>query len=140
MATSVSNDPVVLKNWPLEAVMQAWNRSLFRLVPSTWSDPCPTTALEAMATGRPLIASRMGGLTDMVEEGVTGLLVPPGDEAALRQAMERLLADPALRARMGEAAKRKVVEFQAGSVVPRIEQLYRRLLNNGHADGRDGED
>jgi glycosyltransferase involved in cell wall biosynthesis len=52
---------------------------------------------------------------------------------ALRQAMARLLADPALRVRMGEAGRRKVVEFQAGSVVPRIEQLYGRLLNNGHA-------
>lgn len=118
----------ILKNWPHAAVMQAWSRSLFGLVPSVWSDPCPTTAIEAMATGRPLIASRIGGLTDMVEEGITGLLVPPGDEQALRQAMQRLLSDPGLRARMGEAARRKALEFKAGNVVPRIEQLYARLL------------
>jgi glycosyltransferase involved in cell wall biosynthesis len=140
LTTDMPPNVLVLKNWPHEAVMQAWSRSLFGLVPSTWSDPCPTTALEAMATSRPLIASRIGGLTAMVDEGVTGLLVSPADEEALRHAMARLLADPALRERMGEAAKRKVVEFQAGSVVPRIEQLYRRLLSDGHADRRDGCD
>ena len=119
---------IVLQDWPHEAVMQAWQRSLLGVVPSVWSDPCPTVAMEAMAVGRPLIASRMGGLSDLVVDGETGLLVPPNDHVALRQAMERLLADPALRARMGEASQRKVVEFQASTVVQRIERVYRRLL------------
>jgi glycosyltransferase involved in cell wall biosynthesis len=119
---------IVLQDWPHEAVMQAWQRCILGLVPSVWSDPCPTVAMEAMAVGRPLIASRMGGLTDLVVDGETGLLVPPDDHVALRQAMERLLTDPALRARMGEASQRKVVEFQASAVVQRIEQVYRRLL------------
>ena len=56
---------------------------------------------EAMAHGRPVVASAVGGLLDLVEDGVTGLLVPPGDVAALRSALERLLADPELRARWG---------------------------------------
>jgi len=118
---------VVLRDWPHEAVMQAWRRCLFGLVPSTWSDPCPTVAMEAMASGRPLIATRMGGLTDLVIDGQTGLLVPPGDHSALRQAMADLLADPQLRARMGQAGMRKLAEFQASSVVQRLEQIYREV-------------
>ena len=63
-------------------------------------------AREAMAYGRPVVATAVGGLPDAIEDGVTGLLVPPRDPAALRSALERLLADPALRARLGEAARR----------------------------------
>jgi starch synthase len=60
---------------------------------------------EAMAHGRPVVASAVGGLLDLVVDGETGLLVPPGDVAALRVALRRLLDDPALRRRMGEAGR-----------------------------------
>ena len=66
--------------------------------------------LEAMAHGRPVVASAVGGLLDLVEDGVTGLLVPPGDPIALRAALERLLGDPALRERMGAAARERARE------------------------------
>jgi len=62
---------------------------------------------EAMAWGRPVVACAVGGLPDAVEDGVTGLLVPPGDAAALRGALERLLEDAELRARLGAAAREK---------------------------------
>jgi glycosyltransferase involved in cell wall biosynthesis len=62
---------------------------------------------EAMAHGRPVVASAVGGLRDLVVDGETGLLVPPGDVAALRGALERLLGDGALRARMGRAARER---------------------------------
>ena len=65
-------------------------------------------AREAMAWGRPLVASAVGGLVDAVEDGVTGLLVPPGDVGALRAALELLLGDAELRARLGAAAREKV--------------------------------
>ena len=100
------------------------------LAPSIWPDPCPTVAMEAMATGRPVIASRIGGLIDMVSHEATGLLVSPGDVTALRLAMERLINAPDLRARMGQAAKRRVLEFQAQSVVPRIEQAYHQVVGS----------
>jgi glycosyltransferase involved in cell wall biosynthesis len=60
---------------------------------------------EAMAYGRPVVASAVGGLRDLVVDGETGLLVPPGDVAALRSALERLLADAELRRRLGAAAR-----------------------------------
>ncbi|HEX6288953.1 MAG TPA: glycosyltransferase family 4 protein [Herpetosiphonaceae bacterium] len=118
----------VLRDWPHEAVMQAWQRCMFGLIPSIWSDPCPTVAMEAMSTGRALIASRIGGLTDLVVDGETGLLVEPGDHRALAQAMRRLLDDRALCRRMGDAGRRHVVGFQASTVVQRIEDLYDELL------------
>ena len=58
-----------------------------------------------MAHGRPVVASAVGGLLDAVEDGVTGLLVPPRDPAALRAAIETLLADADLRQRLGSAAR-----------------------------------
>jgi glycosyltransferase involved in cell wall biosynthesis len=60
---------------------------------------------EAMAHGRPVVAGAVGGLLDLVVDGETGLLVPPGDAAALRAALERLLADGALRRRLGAAGR-----------------------------------
>jgi glycosyltransferase involved in cell wall biosynthesis len=67
-------------------------------------------AREAMAHGRPVVASAVGGLVDAVEDGVTGLLVPPVDPVALRAALERLLADPERRSRLGEAARQRARE------------------------------
>lgn len=78
--------------------------------------------------GRPVIASRIGGLSDIVADGESGILVPPGDVKALSTAIEQMLADPARRNRMGIAAKQQVIEFQAQTVIPRIEQVYRELL------------
>jgi glycosyltransferase involved in cell wall biosynthesis len=65
-------------------------------------------ALESMAAGRPLVATRVGGLAEVVEDGASGLLVPPGDAAALAAALARLLDDPALAARLAAAAAARV--------------------------------
>src|SRR5213078_4784919 len=65
---------------------------------------------EAMAHGRPVVASAVGGLLDLVAHEETGLLVPPGDVGALREALRRLLADPELRALYGGAARERVRE------------------------------
>lgn len=123
----------VLTDWPHDAVIQAWRRSLAGLMPSIWAEPFGIVVLEAMASGRPVIASRMGGLTDMVVDGETGFLVPPDDSAALRQAIERLLADAPLRERMGQAALARVSQFRASAIVPRVEAVYRDLLQKGLA-------
>jgi glycosyltransferase involved in cell wall biosynthesis len=117
-----------LGRWPHSAIMQAWSRCTLALIPSICPDACPTVAMEAMATGRPIIASRIGGLTDIIVDGETGLLVPPGDPQALREAIERLLDDPDRRERMQVLARQRVTAFQARSVVPRIEQVYREVL------------
>ena len=84
------------------------------------------TAREAMAYGRPVVATDVGGLRDAIEDGVTGVLVPPRDPAALRVALTRLLDDPALRARLGEAARRRAeVAFSPGAEGAALVGVYR---------------
>ncbi len=119
-----------LGRWPHNAIMQAWSRCAIALIPSICPDACPTVAMEAMTMGRPIIASRIGGLIDIVVDGQTGLLVPPGDPQALREAIQGLLDDPERRECMTMMARQRVVEFQAKSVAPRIEQVYREVLTS----------
>jgi len=113
---------------PHGAVMAAWKRASIGIIPSLFPDPCPTVALEAMASGVPVVASRSGGLPDLVDDCVTGLLVPPGDPAALRDALCRLLMDEPERKGMARAAGRRAPQFMASAVIPRIEALYARTV------------
>jgi len=122
--TTFPPNVVVLKNWPHAAVMTAWRHSLVGIVPSIWPDPCPSVAMEAMAAGKAVIASDIGGLPEIVEDGKTGILVPPGRPEALRRAIARLVDDPDLAARMGAAGRARVTAFHAGTVVGHIESLY----------------
>jgi glycosyltransferase involved in cell wall biosynthesis len=69
--------------------------------------------IEAGAMAKPVVASRLGGVEELVEDGVTGILVPPGDPAALADALARMLADPALAGRMGDAGYLRSVERHA---------------------------
>jgi glycosyltransferase involved in cell wall biosynthesis len=83
-------------------------------------------AREAMAHGRPVVATAVGGLVDAVEDGVTGVLVPPRDPPALRSALERLLGDPGLRRRLGEAAREKArAELSWGAATQATIAAYR---------------
>ena len=83
---------------------------------------------EAMAFGRAVVATRVGGLADAVDDGVDGLLVPPGDVPALRVAIERLLADEELRTRLGAAARAKAErEWSADVVGDELVAVYRSI-------------
>jgi glycosyltransferase involved in cell wall biosynthesis len=82
-----------------------------------------------MAHGRPVVASAVGGLLDLVVDGETGVLVPPRDVAALRGALERLLADAALRRRLGEAGRERIRErFTWPAVTDATIQAYEDAL------------
>ncbi|HEV8265503.1 MAG TPA: glycosyltransferase family 4 protein [Gemmatimonadales bacterium] len=84
--------------------------------------------LEAMSYGTPVIASRIGGITDIVEDGRSGLLVPPGDAGALAAALRRLLEDRDLARRLGDAGRRRVREqFSWDAITARWEAVYRSL-------------
>ncbi len=125
--TDVPPGVTILDSVPHAAVMEAWRRSAFGIVASTCMDASPTVTLEAMACGRPVIGSRIGGIVDQIVDGVTGLLVPAGDVEALRQAMKCLIADAELRKRMGEAGLERIRQFRAGAVVSEIEAVYESL-------------
>jgi glycosyltransferase involved in cell wall biosynthesis len=128
--TDIPPNVYMLGPLPHTAIMQAWHRCLFGLAPSIWPDPCPTVAIEAMATGHPVVATRIGGLSDLIRDGETGFLVPPNDVNALRSAMQQLLDHPAMREAMGRAAVYQAAKFQAAAVVPRIEAVYAAVLSS----------
>ena len=128
MAKDCPDNVIILNSWPRYAVMKAWYQSAIAIVPSVGRDACPTVVIEAMSAGRPVVASRIGGVVDLVEDDETGLLIEPGDMLALRQALDRLISNSDLRRRLGQEAQRKAVEFYASTVVPRIEHVYEKLL------------
>ncbi len=115
---------ILFESWPHDAVMQAWRNSLFGVAPSILPDACASVVLEAMVVGKPMIATKVGGMPELIDDEMTGLLVPPGDAAALAKAIGRLIGDQKLRRQMSAAAQKKVQSFKASTVVPRIEQIY----------------
>jgi glycosyltransferase involved in cell wall biosynthesis len=125
---------VALGRMPHRAVLEALRRSLFGVAPSIWPDPFPVVALETAAAGKPIVASRIGGLQDSVADGESGILVPPGDRAALATALRTLVEDDALRERMGaDAEKRQKTLFTPDTVVPQYEEAYELALERRRA-------
>lgn len=94
----------------------------------------PNTLVEAMAAGRPVVATDVGGVPDAVVDGETGLLVSPSDPAAFARALGTLLAEPARAARMGEAGRRRAWEhFRAAAALGRLSALYDTLAGRATA-------
>ncbi len=85
--------------------------------------------LEAMAVGRPVVATDVGGNPEVVVDGETGLIVPPGDPHQLAASVQKLLESPEMAAEMGAAGRRRVIErYQIDVMTRRIEELYDSLL------------
>ncbi len=95
--------------------------------PSTGQESFGIVLLEAMASGKPLVASDIPGYNSVVNHGVEGFLVPPKDEQALALSLVRLLADTELRAKMGEAGRRRAAEFSWDKVARRVLDFYARV-------------
>jgi glycosyltransferase involved in cell wall biosynthesis len=99
-------------------------------VMSSVTEGLGTSLLDAMACGKPVVASRTGGIPEVVEDGVTGCLVPPRDHTAMAEAIVKLLADKNLRERMGAAGLARVREqFTAERMVEKTLQVYEKLLS-----------
>jgi glycosyltransferase involved in cell wall biosynthesis len=98
-------------------------------LPSHWPEPFGLVGLEALAHGRPVVASRTGGISEWLEHGKVGLLVPPGDEAALARALAELLGDPRRAAALGARGSAFVrSSFSAERYLLAVEGVYRRAL------------
>jgi glycosyltransferase involved in cell wall biosynthesis len=95
-------------------------------VPSVWPEPFGLVGIEALAAGRPVVASSTGGIGDWLEDGVSGLCVTPGDAPALARALNGLLADPAKQRAMGAAGRTMVdARFTAKHHVAALLEAYR---------------
>lgn len=105
--------------------VELYRKAKIVVVPSIFNESFGIVALEAMATGRPVIASRVGGLEDVVVNGETGILVEPGSEEKLAEAIETLLEDEAYRRKLGAKARRLVEErYSWDTIVDRIIDVY----------------
>jgi len=109
---------------PVSAVVQLYSHAAVFCCPSVY-EPFGLINLEAMACEAPVVASAVGGILEVVEDGKTGLLVPPAQPAALAQAITRVLGSAELARDMGRAGRRRVEEkFSWASVAERTEQVY----------------
>lgn len=108
-----------------------YSRAAVFVFPSLWHEPFGIPVIEAMAAGLPVVATRGGALPEVVVDGETGILVERGDAEGLAAAIGTLLANPALRARMGAAGRRRVQQlFTWDRSVARLQSLYDGALGN----------
>jgi glycosyltransferase involved in cell wall biosynthesis len=91
-------------------------------------EPFGQVVIEGMAHGLPVIASDAGGPSEVIEDGVTGLLYEPGNVDALARAMRRLAEDPSLRSRLGAAARIRAYDFAPGAIAEQISTVYKAVL------------
>ena len=116
-------------------LQELYVRSSVVVVPSIWPEVSARGGIESMSVGRPVIASRVGGLTDWLHDGETGYLVPAGDPAGLADALIRVFADPEANIAMGANARRMAETYDMALHAERIERVYREVLNG---NGRNG--
>jgi glycosyltransferase involved in cell wall biosynthesis len=106
-----------------------WYAAFDAVVLPSSNEGTPATAIEALAAGRPVVATRVGGVPDVVRDGEDGFLVEPGDVEALGDRLADLASDPARRERMGEAGRARVPSrYAVGRLVEDMDRLYRSLL------------
>lgn len=118
----------VARDVPSAQVMASWMRASVAVVPSVWSEPQGQVAIEATLLGRAVVASDVGGLRDVVQDGVTGLMVPPGDPGALAAALDNLLDHPETRERMGRAGRLHARQFKVAAVASRVVEVFEDAL------------
>lgn len=110
-------------------VPQLLSAATISVMPSL-NEALSNVVLESMAAGAPVVATRVGGTPEAIADGVNGLLVPPGDPAAMANAMAALLRDPSRARRLGDAARRSIDErFSMDRMVSATAQLYEALLD-----------
>lgn len=120
---------LIFENTPRKSILRAYSHARVVVVPSLWPETFCQVALEAMAFRRPIIASRTGGLTDLVQDEKTGLLVQPGNSEELKNAIRFLLENKVVAGKMGlEGYERYTRFFSEKQVLPSIERLYQDVI------------
>jgi glycosyltransferase involved in cell wall biosynthesis len=119
----------LLGSVPREDLVRWYQRSTVFVAPTLW-DNSPNTVYEAMSCGTPVVASNVGGIPELVDDGVTGLLVPHSDSDALSSAVVRILTDDGLRARLGKCSREKVVSsYSVERIAKTTLDFYTSLLS-----------
>ena len=127
---------IMIDSVPHAQMPALYNASDLIVLP-TYSEGLPNVALEAAAMAKPVVATRVTGCVDVVEDGITGVLIPPRDSVALEEAITRYLADPPLRMRHGVAARERVLaRFAPEPIWEALRDEYLRLLTEKNQIGR----
>ena len=113
-----------------QALLNEYREADFLVLPSLF-EPFGIVLLEAMATGLPVVASRVGGIPEVVRDGRTGILVEPANARALADALMELCRDENLRITMGADAKDRAAAFDWKTITPRILSIYQEALGEG---------
>jgi colanic acid/amylovoran biosynthesis glycosyltransferase len=114
-------------------VLRLWQRASVAVLTSEY-EGVPVSLMEAAACGVPAVATAVGGVPELIEDGVTGLLAPPGDAEAVAERLERVLLDPALAARLGAAARTRVErEYSVGRQVDRLLAVWSGAVSEARA-------
>ena len=103
------------------------NRCDLIVLPSL-NEGLPLAVLEAMALAKPVIATNVGGVPEIVEDGTTGLLVPPGDNEKMSVSILRLLGNPDLASEMGKKGEKRVRSLRSGDMVKKLEDIYLKIF------------
>lgn len=121
------SESLIVRGWT-DSVVDYMRAADIFVVPS-YADGMSNALLEAMGCGLAIVATRVGAAEEMIEDGVSGLLIEPGDRVALAAALESLLVEPALRLQLGRSARSAVERFAIPRVVERIEEAYRDMVD-----------
>ena len=116
----------LLPRQPQPQLHQLLTHALVVVLPSLW-EGLGNVALETIDMGKPVVATSGSGFSEVIEDGRSGLLVPPGDVDALRQALGRLLDDPPLRDRLAQGARARAARFELGAVAAELLEFYRTV-------------
>jgi glycosyltransferase involved in cell wall biosynthesis len=106
-----------------DALLAEYARAILLVIPSVWPENLPTVSIEALAVGRPIVGSRVGGIPEVIQDTVTGAIVQPGNSQALADAIAKLLTDPDLP-RKAQAARDSAARFGLDAFIDRIERVY----------------
>ena len=110
-----------------------YRNARFLVLPSKWFEVCPMVIIEAMSNGLPVIASRIGGIPEIVEDGVTGVLFEPGNSEDLAEKMKLLWENPELCRQMGTAGRKKAIrEYGEDVYYRRLMDVYQRAIEMNH--------
>ncbi len=115
---------------PQEEVLPVFSSLDLFVLPSL-NEGMGRVIVQAMAMGKPVVATRVGGVPDLITDGVNGFLVPPKDEHSLAQAIIKILRNPSLRLEMGKRGKERAQEFSLENMIKKIENLYQEVIKKG---------
>lgn len=117
-----------------------WYAAADAVILTSANEGTPVTIIEALAAGRPVVATDVGGVQDVVRDGVDGFLVPVGDTASMAERLARIARDPALGRRLAETGRARILQrYAVERLVGDVDRLYRSLLDAAPASGASSE-